>query len=169
MCNSVASFFFNPSAEKKEKKKKKEEKNGEANGSDENGEERDEDQDDEWCEDTDADAVARRMEELSLGAKGLMHNNDLEKSASERLQIFLDFVNKKKEANPEGFDTATQKEIVAESDRLDVKEKAALALCEALFDQAVLTQLKQHRMLLIRVSFASHVPSSYCFSLSRSF
>lgn len=139
-------------AEKKDKKKKKDgEKNGEANGSDENGDDRDDDHDDEWCEDTDADAVARRMEELSMGAKGLMHNNDLEKSATERLQIFLDFVNKKKEANPEGFDTLTQKEIVAESDRLDVKEKAALALCEGLFDQNILTELKQHRMLLIRV------------------
>jgi translation initiation factor 5 len=142
-------------SEKKDRKKKKgdEEKNGDANGSDENGDEPDDDHDDDdWCEDTDADAVARRMEELSMGAKGLMHTNDLEKSASDRLQIFLDFVNKKKDANPEGFDTPTQKEIVAESERLEVKEKAALALCEALFDQNILTQLKQHRMLLIRVS-----------------
>lgn len=92
------------------------------------------------------------MEQLSLGAKGLMHNNDLEKSAAERLQIFLDFVNKKKDEHVEGFDAGVQKEIVAESERLDVKEKAALALCEALFDQNVLIQLKQHRMLLIRVS-----------------
>lgn len=149
--------------EKKDKKKKKEEKNGETMGSDENGEERDEDQDDgDWCEDTDADAVARRMEELSLGAKGLMHNNDLEKSASERLQIFLDFVNKKKDAHPEGFDTGVQKEIVAESERLDVKEKAALALCEALFNQNILIQLKQHRMLLIRVS------ATFCFRIASS-
>ena len=44
-----------------------------------------------WCEDTDADAVAKRMEELSVSAKGLMLNDDLEKSSEERLQIFFDF------------------------------------------------------------------------------
>lgn len=47
--------------------------------------------DDDWCEDTNADAVARRMEELSGATKVLMMNDDLEKSSEDRLQIFFDF------------------------------------------------------------------------------
>ena len=93
------------------------------------------------------------MEELSVGAKGLMHTDDLDKNSSERLDIFLDFVKKKKTA--EAFDVATQKEIVAEAERLEVKEKAAMALCHILFDQNILTQLRTHRVLLMRVSCLS--------------
>lgn len=135
-------------------------KNGNENGqspqneSDENadgfGDENGDDND--WCEDTDADAVAKRMDQLSSGAKGLMLNDDLEKTSEERLQIFFEFVKKKKE-NSEGiFDVTAQKEIVGEADRLDVRDKAVLALCEALFDEKMLTQIKQHRMLFLRVS-----------------
>ena len=36
--------------------------------------------------------LQKRMEELSVGAKGLMHTNELEKSSQERLQIFFDYV-----------------------------------------------------------------------------
>jgi len=118
-----------------------------------NNHEKDE-EDEDWCEDTDADAVAKRMEELlSVGAKGLMQSNDLEKSTEERLMMFLDFVKKRKETAGEGFDVQTQKDIVSEANRLDVKDKAVLALCEGLFDENLLSQLKSHRMLFLRVSF----------------
>lgn len=43
--------------------------------------------------------------------------------------------------------------MVAEAERLEIKDKAPLILVEALFDVKVLTQLKQHRNLLLRVSF----------------
>ena len=155
------------------KDKKKGAKNGETNGSNspkqdsDEGDEPDcssnlhqdndhhnEAEDEDWCEDTDADAVAKRMEELlSVGAKGLMHNNDLEKSTEERLILFSEFVKKRKEMSPEGFDIQTQKEIVGEADRLDVKDRASLALCEELFDENILQQLKTHRLLFLRVSF----------------
>lgn len=47
---------------------------------------------DDWGEDTNPDAVAKRMNELSAGAKGLMLNDDLEKSSKDRLMIFFEFV-----------------------------------------------------------------------------
>ena len=50
------------------------------------------DDDEDWCDDTDAEAVARRMESLTSGAKGLMLNDDLEKSPQERLDLFYEFV-----------------------------------------------------------------------------
>lgn len=65
------------------------------NDSDENGDDgkngREAD-DEDWVEDTDAEAVARRMQLLSTGAKGLMYNDDLEKSSEERFQMFFEFI-----------------------------------------------------------------------------
>lgn len=113
--------------------------------------------DDDWCEDTDADAVAKRMENLGLGAKGLMQNDDLDKSSEERLEIFFEFVKKKRDAHSDGLDVSIQKEIVAEAERLDVKDKAVIALCEALFDSNILTQIDQHRLLFLRVSVRESV------------
>lgn len=145
-----------PPGKKKDKKKEQKgtKKNGEQsppNDSDENGDLNGE-SDDDWCEDTNPDAVAKRMEELSSGAKGLMLNDDMEKSPEERLQIFFELVKKKKEACEGNFDVIAQKDIVAEADRLDIRDKAVLALCESLFDEKILIQIKQHRLLFLRVS-----------------
>lgn len=46
--------------------------------------------DEDWCDDTDADAVAKRMSMLSTGVNRLMANDDLEKTPEERLQIFFE-------------------------------------------------------------------------------
>lgn len=87
------------STEKRDKKKK--DGKGNENGSPKNGSENENgdekcddgnDDDVDWGEDTDEQAVQKRMEELSVGAKGLMHTNELEKSSEERLQIFFDYV-----------------------------------------------------------------------------
>ena len=43
-------------------------------------------------------------------------------------------------------------EVLAEAERLEVKDKAALVLVELLMDEKVVTQIKQHRKLLLRVS-----------------
>lgn len=59
---------------------------------------------------------------------------------------------KKKSQSPDGFDQNAQKEIAGEADRLEIKDKAVLALCEALFDENMLAQIKQHRALFLRVS-----------------
>lgn len=154
---------------KKNKKSKKEEKNGKkhANGdsnspgaagdSDEKddpidnlGNGNDDDDDETWGENTDPDAVAKRMSELSLGAKNLMMNEDLEKSPKERLDMFLDYVKNKKTECGGVFDANAQKDIVAEAERLDIRDKAVLVLCELLFDEDIIQQIKTHRVLFLR-------------------
>jgi PREDICTED: similar to predicted protein len=44
-----------------------------------------------------------------------------------------------------------QKSIVTEAERLDIKDRAVLALCELLFDEKILQQIKTHRLLFLRV------------------
>ena len=50
------------------------------------------------------------------------------------------------------------KEIVAEAERLDIKDKAVLALSEVLFDSKMLSQIPKFRNLFLRVSFQSYLP-----------
>jgi len=45
------------------------------------------------------------------------------------------------------------KEIVAEAERLDVKDKAVLGLSELLFDKNMVNQIPKFRALFLRVSF----------------
>jgi len=100
---------------------------------------------DEWSTDTSAEAVRKRMSKLGVGVKGLTHNEDLEKSTEERFQIFFQFVKDKVTEN-----NISDKEIVAEADRLDMKDRAVLALAEILLDKDILTQLPKYRVLFLR-------------------
>jgi translation initiation factor 5 len=142
---------------KKSKRKQKEEKEAKKNGgshntgngspqneSDENGDADDGD----WCEDVDINAVA--MEEMTAGAKGLVLNDDLEKPTEERLSMFFDYVKMKKDASDGTFDVAANKDIAGEADRLDVRDRAVLVLCELLFDDKMMQQIKTHRGLFLR-------------------
>jgi len=109
----------------------------------------DNEDDEDWCEDTDADAVAKRMEELSLGAKVLTLNTDLEKTQEERFEMFFEY-SKQKIDGP--MDINVQKEIVAEAERLDIRDKAVIVLCELLFADSnkIIQQIKTHRNLFLR-------------------
>lgn len=42
--------------------------------------------------DTSEEAVQRRMEDLSVGIKGMAHHDDLERPEHERFNIFYEFV-----------------------------------------------------------------------------
>lgn len=55
----------------------------------------------------------------------------------------------------ESFDIDAQKEIVAESERLDIKDKAVIVLCELLFKDPVkiLSTIKSNRGFFMRVCF----------------
>jgi translation initiation factor 5 len=119
--------------------------------------------DDDWCEDTDADAVARRMEELSAGAKGLMLNDDLEKPLEERLSKFFEFTKKKKNGSDGPLDASLQKEILAEAERLDIRDKAVIVLCELLFDDPlkIIQQIKTHRLLFLRFTTENSKAQKY--------
>jgi len=92
------------------------------------------------------------MSELTSGVNRLMANNDLEKSSEERLQIFFEDVKKRldENANNNGLDANTQKEIVAKAEQLEVRDKAVLVLCELLFNENVLQQIKTYRNLFVR-------------------
>jgi len=126
----------------KKKDRKEKEKNGKKEaGSDENQDEQDDDWGDDevdWGEDTSEDAVRKRMEALSGGLGGLVIDNDLEKPEVDRINIFHHFVKNKVQAG--ALTSAVQKEILSEAERLEVKNKAPIVLCELLFDDKMVKE-----------------------------
>lgn len=143
---------------KKDKKsKRKQESNGNdsignnAGGGSGNDDANGEDDDDaNWTVDVSQEAVNQRMKELSMGIKGLAMDDDIEKSESERLNIFFEYV--KNKLNKDGnLDVQDEKEIVTEAERLEVTNKAPLVLCELIFDKnKMLAQIKTYKRLLLR-------------------
>jgi len=104
--------------------------------------------DDDWAEDTSEAAVAKRMQELGDGIKGLTHNDDLEKSVEDRFNIFFNFVKNKINA---GLDaSAEEKGIIGEAERLDIKDRAPLALAELLLTDNIVAQVPKYRILFLR-------------------
>uniref|UniRef100_A0A2K6STG8 Eukaryotic translation initiation factor 5 n=1 Tax=Saimiri boliviensis boliviensis TaxID=39432 RepID=A0A2K6STG8_SAIBB len=78
-------------------------------------------------EDTTEEAQRHRMDDISDHAKVLTLSDDLERTVEERVNILFDFVKKKK---AEGIIDSSDKEIVAEAERLDVKAVGPLVLTE---------------------------------------
>lgn len=145
-------------AGKRSKRSKKQ--NGEANGDDENRQDDEnglndshgvgqdeEDDDDDWGVDTSEEAVrARQLEDLSDGVKSLAVTEDAKKPTKDRMNLFHEFLDNKRKSGGKLDD----KELLSEAERLDIREKAALILAELLFNQNILSQLKTHRVLLLR-------------------
>eukprot|EP00088_Acartia_fossae_P050209 TRINITY_DN5609_c0_g1_i14.p1 TRINITY_DN5609_c0_g1~~TRINITY_DN5609_c0_g1_i14.p1 ORF type:complete len:445 (-),score=210.56 TRINITY_DN5609_c0_g1_i14:1480-2814(-) len=137
------------------KKKDRKDKNGKKEGGSDEGED-DNANDDwgedevDWGEDTSDDAVRKRMEALSGGLGGLVIDNDLDKPEVERINIFHQYVKKKIQAGP--MTSVTQKEILGEAERLEVKNKAPIVLCELLFDEKMFKekQISKHKNLFLR-------------------
>jgi len=137
------------------KKKDRKDKNGKKEGGSDEGEQ-DDNEDDwgedevDWGEDTSEDAVRKRMEALSGNLGGLVIDNDLDKPEVDRINIFHQFVKKKIQAGP--LTTAVQKEIVGEAERLEVKNKAPIVLCELVFDAKMMKekQITKHKTLFLR-------------------
>ncbi|XP_060070518.1 eukaryotic translation initiation factor 5-like [Ylistrum balloti] len=105
-----------------------------------------------------ADAIKQRMEELSDAAKIMALSDDLEKSQDDRLEMFYQFVKSKCDSNNMA---AVEKDIVAEAERLEVKDKGTLVLVELLFDTKILSQIKQHRRLFLRFCHENHKAQKY--------
>lgn len=103
---------------------------------------------DDWAVDVSEAAVKARMEDLTSGAKGLTISEDLEKTPKERIDLFYSFV---KQRRDQGLLTkpGTDKDIVTESERLDVKDKAPLILCELIFDSNILAQVRLIALFLL--------------------
>lgn len=103
----------------------------------------------EWAVDVSEEAVRARMLDLTDGAKNMTISDDLEKSEKERMDILYNMVKAKRDAGIlENFQT--QKEILSEAERLEIKSKAPLVLAELLFDHNMLSQVKKYRMLFLR-------------------
>lgn len=114
--------------------------------------------DDDWSVDTSEEAVQKRMGNLSSGVKGLALTDDTEKTQEERFNLFYSFVKAKKETSSV---EKGAKEIVAEAERLDIKDKAVLALSEVLFDSKMLSQIPKFRNLFLRFVNGNHKAQKY--------
>lgn len=77
------------------------------------------------------------------------------------LNPILKYQKKKLESENGSFDATTQKEILTEAVRLEIRDKAVLALIEVLFDENILAQIKQHRNLFLRVRLLMSVSDVY--------
>ena len=108
------------------------------------------------------EAVTQRMKELSGGLGGLVIDNDLEKSEEERINIFYKFVVIKKNAVPIN-QGAGAKEVLAEADRLEVRDKAPIVLCELLFDAMMIKekQIEKYSNLILRFCHENQKAQKY--------
>lgn len=118
------------------------------------------DDDDDWGEDTNEDAVRKRMDELSAGAKSLMLNDDLEKSQEERLALFFEFLSKQA-STIDLTSGENQKAIKAEADRLDISDKAVIVLCEILLKDNTIEKVKLYKNLFLRFTLENHKCQKY--------
>ena len=150
--------------EKKDRKKEKQDKNGKKDGSDDNDDWNDGYDDDEadWGEDVSEEAVRKRMEALSGGLGGLVIDNDLEKSEEDRINIFYKYVVNKKNAGPINQGVGA-KEVIAEADRLEVRNKAPIVLCELLFDDKMIKekQIEKYKNLILRFTHENQKAQKY--------
>lgn len=103
-----------------------------------------------WAADVSEEAVRARMQDLTDGAKNMTFHDDLEKSEKERMDMLYGMIKQRRDAGTLDATVPQQKELVAEAERLDIKQKAPLVLAELLFDQNISAQVKKHRMLLLR-------------------
>lgn len=108
-----------------------------------------EDDDEDWGDDFTEEAQKKRLEELTDAAKGLAFTNDLEKSSEERVNMVYEMLKLKKDGGELGKAT-TIKEIFAEAERLEVKDKVPLVLVELLLNEKVVQQLKEYRNLFLQ-------------------
>jgi len=152
--------------EKKSKRKEAEEAdNGGSNGNHEanagSNEDENADDDDNWTTDVSEEAVKKRMKDLSMGVKGLAMDCDIEKTETERINIFYDFVKARLQSKPK-LEVNDEKEIVKEAERLEVTNKGPLVLCELIFDQTkILAQIKSNKRLMLRFCHENQKAQKY--------
>lgn len=120
----------------------------------------DDDDDDNWTADVSVEAVRARMEDLTDGVKSMTVSDDLEKSEKERLDMFFEFVKKRRDAN-ELDSVAVHKDLYGEADRLDVLHKAPLILAELLFSTNIIAETRKHRNLLLRFTVEQEKAQRY--------
>ncbi|CAO1436198.1 unnamed protein product [Diamesa serratosioi] len=108
-----------------------------------------EDDDAEWTVDVSEAAVRARMEDLTDGAKNITISEDAEKTEKERLDIFYEYVKKRRDQAVLD-NVQVHKELATEANRLDVQQKAPLVLAELIFSVNIIAEIRKHRNLLLR-------------------
>jgi len=147
---------------KKKDRHKEEKDKSKKNGSDGDNDDEDwgDDDDTEWIEDTSEEAIAKRaQEQLTSGISGLVIDSDMDKSEEERINIFFKFVQIKKGL----INGPVAKEILAEAERLEIKNKAPVILCELLFNDKMFKekQIKKYANLLLRFTHENQKGQKY--------
>lgn len=102
-----------------------------------------------WSADVSEEAVRARMHDLTDGAKTMTITDDNEKTEKERLDLFYEFVKKRRDAD-QLDNVQVHREVTVEADRLDITQKAPLVLAELLFSANIIQEVKKHRNLLLR-------------------
>lgn len=156
--------------EKKDKRSKRKQQNDEnGSGGNEDGDDfnggfggdDDDDEDGVWSADVSEEAVKKRMKELTSGVKGLAMDDDLEKSEHQRVNILHNFIQDKVDKTSSSLDIGDEKAIHTEAERLEIVNKAPIVLCELLFDEKVLTQVKTHKRLFLRFTSENQKAQKY--------
>lgn len=125
------------------------------------GGKRGDDDDTEWAVDTSREAVRARMQDLTDGAKQLTLSEELQLPERQRMDLLYERCQRQLRAT-DGLTTAqAQKDLVAESVRLEMKSKMPLILAELLFDKDILTQAKKHRTLILRFTLNDNKAQKY--------
>nr|CAI5818370.1 unnamed protein product [Callosobruchus analis] len=79
----------------------------------------------EWAADVSEEAVRARMLDLTDGAKNMTISDDLEKSEKERMDILYNLVKTRRDTG-QLENAQTQKEILNEAERLEIKQKVSI-------------------------------------------
>jgi len=125
-----------------------------------NNKKMEEDDDDDWGHVDAEEEKKKRMDELSAGAAKLVMEDDVEKSASERLEIFYNFLKSKKDSCTLKT-TGIDKVILAEAERLEVKDKATMILVELLLSENILKEVKEYRLIFLRFTHENSKAQKY--------
>jgi len=147
--------------QRKEKRSKRKDGDEDDNqNGDDDGFGEDEEEDVEWFTDVSEKAVEERMKDLSLGVKGLAMDNDMDKSEKEKMDIFHQYVNSKKEGGK--LSPADEKEILVEAERLEIVNKATIVLCEVMLDgDKVVPQITENKRLFLRFTNGNQKAQKY--------
>lgn len=112
--------------------------------------------DEDWA--VNPEDAAARQKELAAGMVGLTVNDDLERGVDERLDMFFSFLNQQLDKSTGLNDGKT---IVAEAERLDIKDKAVLLLCKVFLNEDVCSQVKKYRNIFLRFTYENKRAQRY--------
>lgn len=119
-----------------------------------------EDDDTTWSADVSEEAVRARMHDLTDGAKTMTISDDSEKSEKERVDLFYEFVKKRRDTN-QLDNVQVHRELAVEAERLDINQKAPLVLAELLFSANIIQEVRKHRNLLLRFTHNNQKAQRY--------